>query len=448
MPDDTTVVEEAPRPKVAGMVRAEWRELGRLGRTALVALVLLAVVLVGLAMSIPPLVTHYLLEAERDSLVRAVQDLTAAGLIPQEADLVDLEALVQDIDTRLPGREIVRVKIWTPDGTVVYSDAGVLIGNTYPLSEAAIAAFRGEAQFSIPDLGHPENVAERGLGDLVEFYVPVDDLTGDHILVYEVYERPGHLLHTVNDIRRYVLVSVTVGVGLLGVLLAILFFQNGVRTMRRQRETERALGDLIRIQDEERTRIVGALHDEIGQPLYRILFGIEDCRARVEPGSPVDAELAGVGALARQVDSRLRSELRLLNAGLGTDLDLATCLRELATVTEGEAGLRVGLETTGDLSLPPVNRAALLRAAQEGIINVRKHACAREVMIKATRSGDTIELEIVDDGVGIDGQRGVGIVTTTERLESIGGGLRVRRRRSGGTVFRAWVPAVGRGTDS
>ena len=446
MPDDTTAVGLS-RPKVAGVVRAEWLDLGRLGRTALVALVLLAVVLVALAVTIPRLVKQYLLEAERDSLVRAVQDLTAVGLIPQEANLVDLEALVQDIDTRLPGREIVRVKIWTPDGTVVFSDAGVLVGNTYPLSEAVSAAFQGEAQFRTPDLDQPENVAERGLGDLIEFYVPVDDLRGDHILVYEVYERPGPLLHTVNDIRRYVLVSVTVGVGLLGALLAILFFRHGVRTMRRQRETERALGDLIRIQDEERTRIVGALHDEIGQPLYRILFGIEDCRARVEPGSPVDTELAGVGALARQVDARLRSELRFLNAGLGADLDLVTCLRELAAVTEGEAGLRVGLETGGDLSLPPVNQAALLRAAQEGIINVRKHAFAHEVMIKATRSGDTIELEIVDDGVGIEGQRGVGIVTTSERLESIGGGLRVRRRRSGGTVFQAWVPAIGQERD-
>jgi signal transduction histidine kinase len=50
-------------------------------------------------------------------------------------------------------------------------------------------------------------------------------------------------------------------------------------------------------------------------------------------------------------------------------------------------------------------------------------------------------LEIADDGVGLTGGKGLGIVTTTERLEAIGGGLKVTRRRTGGTLFQAWVPA-------
>ncbi len=428
---------------MAGVVRAEWSELGTLGRTALVAVVLVAIVAVALAVSIPQLAKRYLLEAERDSLVRAVDDLAAAGLIPSDRAALDLEALVEEMATRLPGRGVVRIKIWTPEGEVIYSDAGVLVGNRYPLSESVIAAFNGEARFRTPNLAQPDNIFERGLGELTEFYIPVHDGLGNHIVVYELYQKSGPLLHTVGDIRMYVLFSVTVGVGLLGLLLVVLFFRHGVRTMRRRLQAERLLGELIRTQDQERAQIVGALHDEIGQPMYRILFGIEDCRARVEPGNAVDTELANIAVLAREVDARLRSELRLLNTGVGTELDLLTGLRELAAVTETEAGLSVILETIGDLSLPPVNRAALLKAAQEGIINVRKHAYATEVEITATRRGDTVVVDIADNGVGLARGRGLGILTTTERLESIGGGLRVRQLRSGGTLFRAWVPTLG-----
>jgi signal transduction histidine kinase len=261
------------------------------------------------------------------------------------------------------------------------------------------------------------------------------------VLVYELYERSGPLLHTVNDIRRYVFISVGVGVGLLGILLAILIIRHGVHTMRRQRQTERLLGDLIRIQDEERSRIIGSLHDDVGQPLYRILFGLEECRGRVGPESQVAAELLHIEELARSVDSHLRSELRLLDAGITGELDLVSGLRALAAVTEAEAGISVDLETSGSVALPPVYRSALLRAAHEGVINVRKHAYANEVKITVSQRGDMVWLEVADDGVGLTGGKGLGIVTTTERLEAIGGGLKVTRRRTGGTLFQAWVPA-------
>jgi signal transduction histidine kinase len=434
---------EKARSLVAGAVRAEWSELGRLGRSTLVAAVVSGVVAVVLAVSIPRLAERYLIEGERDSLQRAIGDLVAAGLIDTGPDRLDAVALNEAIQLRLSGREVERVKIWARDGEVIYSDAGSLVGNTYPVSESVVAAFHGEAQAGRPHLDQPDNVGEIGLGELLEYYIPVLDPTGEAVAVYEVYERAAPLLHTVGKIRGYVFVSVGIGIGLLAVLLGVLVFRHGVRIMGRRRQAEQLLGDLIRSQDLERTRIVGALHDDIGQPLYRIHFGIEDCRARVEPGSEVESELAHIGRLTREVDARLRSELRLLTTGTGADLDMATGLRDLTEITEQEAGLSVELVLDGDLSLPPVNRAVLLRAAQEAVINVRKHAYATQVEITAARRGDTLVLDVADDGVGIVRHPGLGIVTTKERLEAIGGGLRIRQRRGGGTLFRAWVPTLG-----
>jgi signal transduction histidine kinase len=57
-------------------------------------------------------------------------------------------------------------------------------------------------------------------------------------------------------------------------------------------------------------------------------------------------------------------------------------------------------------------------------------------------SKDSVVLEVEDDGVGLAGTPGLGLTTTRERLEAIGGGLQVRSGRTGGTRFRAWVPAT------
>jgi len=434
--------EKAPS-LLAGAVRAEWSELGRLGRSTLVAAVVSGIVAVVLAVSIPRLAEHYLIEGEIDSLQRAIDDLVAGGVLDTASDRLDPVALNEAIELRLSGREVERIKIWARDGEVIYSDAGYLVGNTYRVSESVRAAFRGEARAGRPNLDQPDNVGEAGLGELLEYYIPVPASSGEIIAVYEVYERAAPLLHTVGKIRGYVFISVGIGIGLLTVLLGVLIFRNGVYIMRRRRQAEQLLGDLIRSQDLERTQIVGALHDDIGQPLYRIHFGIEDCRARVEPGSEVDSELARIGMLTREVDARLRSELRLLTAGAGVDLDLPTGLRDLAEIAGQEAGLPVELVLDGDLSLPPVNRAVLLRTAQEAVVNIRKHAYATQVEIRAVRRGDTLVLDVTDDGVGISRRPGLGIMTTKQRLEAIGGGLSVRPRRGGGTVFRAWVPTLG-----
>src|SRR3972149_5221643 len=356
----------------AGAVRAEWSELGRLGRSTLVAAVVSGIVAVVLAVSIPRLAEHYLIEAEIDSLQRAIDDLVAGGVLDTASDRLDPVALNEAIELRLSGRGVERIKIWARDGEVIYSDAGYLVGNTYRVSESVRAAFRGEARAGRPRLDQPDNVGEAGLGELLEYYIPVPASSGEIIAVYEVYERAAPLLHTVGKIRGYVFISVGIGIGLLTVLLGVLIFRNGVYIMRRRRQAEQLRGDLIRSQDLERTQIVGALHDDIGQPLYRIHFGIEDCRARVEPGSEVDSELAHIGMLTREVDVRLRSELRLLTTGTGVDLDVATGLRDLAEITQQEAGLSVELVLDGDLSLPPVNRAVLLRAGQEALINGRQ----------------------------------------------------------------------------
>ena len=78
-------------------------------------------------------------------------------------------ALDSVVRSRVLGSDIVRVKIWSPDGRVLYSDEPQLIGGVYILNEDDTAVFAsGETDADISDLSKLENRFERGNGRLLE----------------------------------------------------------------------------------------------------------------------------------------------------------------------------------------------------------------------------------------------------------------------------------------
>jgi two-component system NarL family sensor kinase len=437
------MVDGDSEPRGIGTVlQSEWTELGPLGRTVLIALAMSAVVALVLAVAIPHQVEHHLLEGEIRSIARIAGDMADANLIPPDTDnAVAMAVLDESVHVNLLGSDTVRVKIWSPDGTVVYSDAAELTGLSFPLSDDRIDAFNGQSRVERPNLSLPENVFERSLPPVREFYIPVADETGSVVSVFEVYRLVEPIEATVGNIRRYTWMSIAIGIGLLSLFIVTLIIVNGRALTRRRRLTENLFSDLVKAQAEERTRIIGSLHDDIGQSLYRIHYGLEDTRSRVDSGDPIAEDLARLGVLVGDVDSTLRAELRLLQYGTGEELSLGSALDELVEVTEMETDLTVTVNVDTDCVLSPSSRVALFRAAREALTNVRKHALATTVEIQIHRTGKRVRLDVTDDGVGIIHDEGLGLTTTRERLESIGGGLKIKNGRNGGTRFAAWLPA-------
>jgi signal transduction histidine kinase len=341
----------------------------------------------------------------------------------------------------LLGSDTVRVKVWLPDGTIAYSDEPALIGTNFPLSEDRIDAFNGRPRVEFPDFALPENLYERALPPVREFYIPVTDDSGSVPAVFEVYRLSEPIETTVGNIRRVVWISISIGIGLLGLFMAILILVNGRAITRRRRLAEKLFGDLVHSQAEERTRIIGSLHDDIGQTLYRIHYGLEDMRSRVDADDTIANDLSHLGSLVSEVDGSLRAELRSLRYGTGEELALGPALDELAEVTEMEKDLSVSVSVDTQCELSPTSRVAMFRAAREAVTNVRKHALATKVDIRIHRKGKDVRLEVVDDGLGMVDDEGLGLTTTRERLEALGGGLRVRTGRRGGARFEAWLPA-------
>ena len=56
-----------------------------------------------------------------------------------------------------------------------------------------------------------------------------------------------------------------------------------------------------------------------------------------------------------------------------------------------------------------------------------------------------VVLDVIDDGLGFGGQRGLGLSTTRQRFETLGGDIEVSESVDGGTLFRAWLPRTSEG---
>jgi signal transduction histidine kinase len=417
--------------------------MGPLGKVALVGIAVSLAGAVGLGFWIPSVVERHLLEARAEIMAGLGSDLVAHGLVPvDEPGTAGYESLDEEVRLRLLGGETARVKLWSLNGTVVYSDEPSLVGQRFGLSDPARAAVTGELSFEISDLSDPAHSPDRVFGELIEFYVPVVDSSGGVLGLLEIEQRLDTLKTTLGHVRRNLWVSIGTGVGVLSVFIGSLAFASARIMNRRRRQTERILGSLLRVQDEERRRTVGALHDDIGQPLYRLLYGLQGSRSQLGAEHPASGELGNLEELARDIERTLRAELKLLHSGVPEDLPLVPALRELVDATRAETGQQIELrvELKQDPALEAVTKSALLRAAREGLINVRKHAEATSASVTVSADRTRVVVEVSDNGNGTRGSEGLGLATTRERLESIGGGLRVRGQRGTGTTFRAWVP--------
>ena len=414
--------------------------MGWVGKAALVGILASVAIAIALGFSIPASARRHLLQAQTDIMRNTARDLVGEGLLPDETvDPAVLAQFDEEVRLRLLGGETVRVKVWSTAGVIVYSDASALIGQQFELSEPAQAALQGEPSFNLSDLSDPAHELERDLGRLIEFYIPIEDSAGTVLGALEVEQRTDALETTLGHIQRNVWISIGLGLGVLSIFMASLTLTGARVSNRRRRLAENLLGQVLRAREEERKRIVGALHDDIGQTLYRLLYRLEGSQAKVDDSTLISKELSLAADIVREIDSNLRSELRLLHRSEVEDVGLRPALIELVDTTRAETDLTVSLDIDLSRSPGPVPGSALFAAAQEGLINARKHARATTVAVRLWSDATRTTLEVADDGIGVDASEGIGLATTRERLDALGGGLSVRRRRGGGTLLRAWV---------
>ncbi|SDB99897.1 Signal transduction histidine kinase [Geodermatophilus telluris] len=190
----------------------------------------------------------------------------------------------------------------------------------------------------------------------------------------------------------------------------------------------------------ERNRLARDIHDGLGHHLTVVQMQVQAARA-VLPTDPGRAD--AVLAKAQQQASEALAEVRRSVAALREHPAAPPLRAALETLTEesAAAGVPATLEVHGtERELPAETSESLFRSAQEGLTNVRKHACATSARVVLTYGGDgTVRLAVRDDGRGLPAAAGAGDAPTFGLL-----GLRERAARVGGRVT---VGSSGSGTE-
>jgi signal transduction histidine kinase len=116
---------------------------------------------------------------------------------------------------------------------------------------------------------------------------------------------------------------------------------------------------------------------------------------------------------------------------------LAVALEQIAARAPVPVGLTVELEER----LPEPVEVAAYYVVTESLANVGKHAQATAASVNILRSGEDVVVEVVDNGIGgADAEGGSGIRGLADRVEALGGRLRVWTPHGGGTRVRAEIP--------
>lgn len=227
---------------------------------------------------------------------------------------------------------------------------------------------------------------------------------------------------------------------LLGVFIDRLGAQNAERA-RLIAELERTRAELAEVSREagvlaERERLAGDIHDTLAQGFTGITLLVQAAEAEL-------GECRHLTLAVRTAQENL-AETRALIAALAppslAGASLEEALRRLAKSFETPANVLV--EGTAR-PLAPATEVALLRVAQEGLANVRKHARASAAELALAYTPQSVRLTLTDDGCGFDPEEardGYGLRGMRARVTRAGGTLSVKSEPGAGTALTVELP--------
>jgi signal transduction histidine kinase len=189
----------------------------------------------------------------------------------------------------------------------------------------------------------------------------------------------------------------------------------------------------------ERARLAGEIHDTLAQGFTSIITLLQ----AVDPAL-ADERLALAVRTARENLAEARALVAALAPVALAAGSVSDSVRRQANRFAEETGVPATYRVTGEpRPLPTAVEVVLLRAAQEALANVRRHAGAREVAVVLAFAADSVRLVVRDDGRGFAGgsATGFGLTGMRVRAEQVNGTLTVHSDPATGTHIEVEVPA-------
>lgn len=405
-----------------------------------------------------------------DSFVaNPVQELVESAPPSSEA-VARLEQLLAG--TKL-GQEVVAFKVWSPDGTVIYSADPALIGRSFPIGDSLRQSLEGTVTAELSELDDAENFRERVQADrLLEIYSPIrSDGTGEVIASVEYYQRVDDLerLIAISQQRSWLTVLV---VTLVMYLLLWGFVRRASATIVDQRVELQAqvsrLQELLarNVELDERVRRAAArstaynervlrrisseLHDGPAQYIGLASLRLDRVLAACE-GLPDATRVSEDVEAIQGALSQAMLEVRAISAGLGLPqldkLALGDVALKAVRAHERRTNSTVELvvATPPDLACCSASKITVYRVIQEGLTNAFRHARGAQQRVELELSQNQIALRVSDTGPGFEppltGEWGehMGLAGMRDRVESLGGEFAILSQ-PGSTVLRALIP--------
>ena len=393
-------------------------------------------------------------EAIRDSSERAelgghgiMEPALDNGLLVRDpAVLAKLDQLVQE---RLLRGGVIRVKLWAPDGTILYSDEPRIIGQRFALGDDEVQALAdGNTRAELSDVNKPENRYERFNGKLLEVYLPLRTPNGSQIL-YEIYERFDSVASSGSSLWKAFAFPLLGALALLWLIQLPVAVGLGRRLQRGEHERAELLEQAIEASAVERSRIAGELHDGIVQELAGLSYDLA-----AAAGGPTVAPSALVRALDDGA-ARSRAAVRQMRAVL---LDLHPADVHATGLSQAISDLASPLVDRGvvvQVDVDPLARpterieTTMFRAAREGLRNVGEHSEASCVHIRFSEDAESATLVIEDNGRGFSPEQRaarvreghVGLSLIEGLATRLGGHATIESTPGKGTRFVVEVPA-------
>jgi signal transduction histidine kinase len=352
---------------------------------------------------------------------------------------------------------LVRVKIWTRDGHVAFSDEPRLIGMQFTLESDQMTAFKTwDLVAGKTDLDRPENQFESNerQHQLLEVYLPFKTLSG-RVLLYENYVKYDAILAA----GRRLWLSWTPWI--VGTLLLMEIIQLSLawglsrRVIQGQDERERLLTRALDAAEVERRRIAQDLHDGTVQDLTAVSLALEVASRQLGREGHVQTARAldeAAGDTRRSV-----RQLRTLFVDIYPDdlheQGLAVALKDLLDPFTVR-GIVTSLDIDTEVPLAQRIERLIFRVAREALRNVAAHARARTVSVCMARHADptgrkpaSVVLQVRDDGRGFDvsalstpapGHLGLRLLGDLAR--DAGGAFQLSSTPGAGTTVRLELP--------
>ncbi|MBU2603106.1 MAG: GAF domain-containing protein [Actinobacteria bacterium] len=198
---------------------------------------------------------------------------------------------------------------------------------------------------------------------------------------------------------------------------------------------------------DERTRIAREMHDGLAQILGFLNLEMQSLEVLIRQNRVEEtiSELRNARARILEAHAEVRENILSLRTALSTEGGPITALKTYLAEFSAQTAVNVSVESEVDdsLHLSSMAQVQLVRIVQGALVNVRRHAHARNLWVSFARDNGSLAVVVEDDGVGFDVsavRANIGLQSMRERTESVGGYIEIDSAPGRGTRVRLRVP--------